>query len=75
LAKAKLKRGAKKARKRVRTVQPPSTPAVKTVVVDMIEEPLPGVTVVTEFEATEVREAGAEQPEGSRSAPPEAEEP
>ena len=56
-------------------MQPPSTPAVKTVVVDMIEEPLPGVTVVTEFEATEAREAGAEQPEGGRSAPPEAEEP
>ena len=53
-AKAKLKRGAKKARKRVRAVKPPSTPAVETVVVDLIEEPVPGVTVVTEFEATEV---------------------
>jgi hypothetical protein len=77
LAKAKLKRGAKKARKRVRAVKPPSTPAVETVVVDVIEEPVPGVTVVTEFEATEVRDAGAapEQPEESRSAPREAEEP
>jgi hypothetical protein len=76
-AKAKLKRGAKKARKRVSAMKPPTTPAVETVVVDVIEEPLPGVTVVTEFEATEVREAGAspEQPEESRSAPPEAEEP
>ena len=59
LAKANVKRGAKKARKRVRAVKPPSTPAVETVVVAVIEEPVPGVTVVTEFEATEVREAGA----------------
>ena len=50
---------------------------VETVAVDVIEEPLPGVTVATEFEATEVREASAapEQPEERRSAPPEAEEP
>jgi hypothetical protein len=77
LAKAKLKRGAKKARKRVRAVKPPSTPAVETVVVDVIEEPVPGVTVVTEFEATEVREAGAgpEEPAGSRLAPPGSEVP
>jgi hypothetical protein len=68
-AEAKLKRGAKKARKKVRAVKPPTV--VETVVVDVIEEPLPGVTVVTEFEATDVREAGAapEQPEESRSAP------
>jgi hypothetical protein len=77
LAKAKLKGGAKKARKRVRAVKPPSTPAVETVVVDVIEEPVPGVAVVTEIEATEVREAGAgpEEPEESRAAPPESEEP
>jgi hypothetical protein len=61
LAKAKLKRGAKKARKRVRAVKPPVTSAV---------EPF------TEIDATEVREAGAgpEEPEKSRSAPPESEE-
>ena len=69
LAKAKLKRGAKKARKRVRAVKPPSTPAVETVVVDVIEEPVPGVTVVTEFEATEVRDES-----GATPAPPESEE-
>jgi hypothetical protein len=59
-------------------MKPPSTPVVETVVVDVIEEPLPGVTVVTEFEATEVREAGAApgQPEeGQGPAPPESEEP
>jgi hypothetical protein len=70
LAKAKLKRGAKKARKIVRAVKPPSTPAVETVVVDVIEEPVPGVTVVTEFEATEVRDES-----GATPAPPESEEP
>ena len=58
LAKPEPKRaGAKKvARKKVRSRKLPSTPAVQTVVVDVIEEPVPGVTVVTEFEAIEVRE-------------------
>ena len=32
------------------------TPAVETVIVDVIEEPVPGVITVTEFEETEVRE-------------------
>jgi hypothetical protein len=44
----------------------------------VIEEPVPGVAVVTEFEAMEVREASdavPEQPEESRSTPPESEEP
>ena len=56
---------------------PPSTPAVETVVVDVVEQPVPGLTVVTEFEATEVRGASAapEQPEESPSTPPESEEP
>jgi len=53
----------------VRAVKPPSTPAVETVVVDVIEEPVPGVTVVTEFEATEVRDES-----GATPAPPESEE-
>jgi hypothetical protein len=75
IAKAKRNRGAK-SRKRVRAGQP-SIPAIETVVVDMIEEPIPGVTVVSEFEATEVRKAGAgrEQPEEGHLAPPESEEP
>ena len=77
MAKAKFKRGAKKTQKRVKVVKPPTTPAVETVIVDVIEEPVPGVAVVTEIEATEVREAGAgpEEPEESRAAPPESEEP
>ena len=75
MAKAKLKRGAKKARKKVRAVKPPSTPVVETVVVDVVEEPIPGVAVITEFEATEVREAGRRTGgEEGRSARPEAEE-
>jgi hypothetical protein len=55
-----------------------ATPVVETVVVDVVEEPVPGVTVVTEFEATEVRDdsgAGPEEPEEGRAAPPESEEP
>ncbi len=46
-------------------------PVVETVVVDVVAEPVPGVMVVTEIEATEVHEAGAgpEEPEQSRSAP------
>jgi hypothetical protein len=62
-AEAKLKPGAKKARKKASAVKPP----VETVVVDVIDEPVPGVAVVTEFEAREVHE----EPEESRSAPPE----
>ena len=60
MAKAKLKRGAKKARKRVRAMKPPSTPAVETVVTE-VTAPEPSVR--------------PEQPEESRSAPPESEEP
>jgi hypothetical protein len=56
-------------------MKPLTTPVVETVVVDVIDEPVPGVTVITEFEATEVREASPEQPEESHSAPPETEEP
>ena len=71
-AKAKHKGvGAKKvARRKVRAVKPPTTPVVETVVVDVIDEPVPGVTVVTEFEATEVRDES-----GATPAPPESEEP
>jgi hypothetical protein len=74
----RLAKGAKKvARKKVRAMKPPSSAGSKTVVVDVVEEPVPGVTVVTEFEATEVRDVSGvpEEPEESRSAPPESEEP
>jgi hypothetical protein len=44
---------------------------VETVIVDMIEEPVPGVMVVTEFEATEIRGPNAkpEQPEQPEESP------
>jgi hypothetical protein len=60
----------------VKAIKRPSIPAVETVVVDVVEEPVPGVAVVTEFEATEVREVSAapEEPEES-AAPSEPEEP
>src|SRR5215470_11937477 len=55
VARAKPKRVAtKKAmRKKEQRMKPPS-PAVETVVVDVIEEPLPGVKTVTEFEETQI---------------------
>ena len=77
-AKAKPKRvEAKKiARKKRTSMKPPSSPAVETLTVDLIEEPVPGVTIVTEIEATEVRDPGSEQPEESQdSTPPESEGP
>jgi hypothetical protein len=67
LAKAKPKRAkAKKVAGRRKPMKPPSTPAVETGIVDVIEEPASGAIVVTEAEATEVREpsAGPEQPKG-----------
>jgi hypothetical protein len=60
-----------------RAVAKKVVPAVETVTVDIIEEPVPGVMVVTEFEATGIRGPNAkpEQSEESRgAAPPESEE-
>jgi hypothetical protein len=60
-----------------RAVAKKVVPTVETVIVDMIEEPVPGVMVVTEFEATAIRgpNVKSEQPEESRdAAPPESEE-
>jgi len=60
-----------------RAVAKKVVPTVETVIVDMIEEPVPGVMVVTEFEATGIREpnANAAQPKESRgAATPESEE-
>jgi hypothetical protein len=56
-------------------MKPLTAPVVETAVVDVIDKPVPGVAVFTEFEATEVREASPEQPEESHSAPPETEQP
>ena len=71
-AKPKLVGAKKVARKKRRSMKPPSSPAVETLTVDVIEEPAPGVTVVTEIEATEVREPspGAEEPDESDDSTP-----
>jgi len=60
-----------------RAVAKKVAPTVETVIVDMIEEPVPGVMVATEFEATGIRgpNANPEQPKESRgAAPPKSEE-
>ncbi len=64
IAKAKPKRAEvkKAARKKVQRIKQ-ETPAVETVVVDVIDEPVPGVITVTEFEKTEVRGIGRDEPE------------
>ncbi len=55
---AKPKRSVKRAaRKKQRPMKSPSR-EVETVVVDVIEEPVPGVITVTEFEETQVRPPG-----------------
>jgi hypothetical protein len=65
---------AKKVRKKLRAIKPPSTSVVETVVVDVVEEPIPGVAVVTEIEGTEVREGSPDELAESRSRPSESEE-
>ncbi len=66
--KTKLKRARVKkvTQKKVQPMKPSSTPQVETVIVDVVEEPVPGVITVTEFEETLVREPpkGPEQPGG-----------
>ena len=57
VAGAKPKRAAtKKAVQKKEQRKKPPRPAVETVVVDVIEEPAPGVITVTEFEKTVPRE-------------------
>ena len=65
-AKAKAKKRATKTKKRA--VAKSVAPKVETVVVDIVEEPIPGVMVVTELEATEIRGSGVsqEQPDEGR---------
>jgi len=60
--------GAKKrVRKRTPRVKPPGVPTAETVIIDVIEEPVPGVISVTEFEATEFREASPESEQRDKS--------
>jgi hypothetical protein len=55
VAGAKPQRAARKeaVRKKEQGMKPPG-PAVETVVVDVLEEPAPGVITVTEFEETQI---------------------
>jgi hypothetical protein len=64
IARAKPKRAdAKKAaRKKEQRMKPPSH-AIETVVVDVVEEPVPGVITVTEFEETQVTRPGGDDTE------------
>jgi hypothetical protein len=63
VAGAKPKRAAtKKAVQRKEQRKKPPRPAVETVVVDVIEEPAPGVITVTEIEETQIP-AGRDEPE------------
>ena len=69
--KAKSKKRATKTKKRA--VAKIMAPAVETVIVDVIEEPVPGVMVVSEFEATEIRRPSVGQDtteEGGPVSPP-----
>jgi hypothetical protein len=69
-ATAKSKKKATKTKKRA--VAKTMAPTVETVVVDVIEEPVPGVMVVSEFEATEIRgpSVGQDTPEEGPVSPP-----
>jgi hypothetical protein len=53
--------------KKARPLKRPGTPVVETTIVDVVEEPVPGVISVTEFEETDIREQGPgeESPEES----------
>ena len=68
IARAKPKRTAvkKAAQKKVQRMKH-EIPAVETVIVDVIEEPVPGVITVTEFEETEASERirGRDEPDES----------
>jgi len=61
VTKAKRHRAKTVARKKARPRKPLVTPVVETTIVDVVEEPVPGVITVTEFEETDIREAGAGQ--------------
>jgi hypothetical protein len=67
---------AKTSRKRVsrsKPAIPPSrrkaTPAVETTVIDVVDEPIPGVVRVTEIEETRVISADSDNPVSSRDVP------
>jgi hypothetical protein len=67
VAKTKRPKAEKVARKKARPQKPPIIPVAETKIVDVVEKPARGVITITEFEETDIREAGAreEPPEES----------
>ena len=66
---AKAKPRAKKAlRKNLQAMQSERIPVRESVIVDVIEQPVPGVITITEFEETDVREESVDrvQPDEDR---------
>jgi hypothetical protein len=59
VAKPKRPKAEKVARKKAKPPKPPITPVAETTIVDVGEKPAPDVITITEFEETEIREAGA----------------
>jgi hypothetical protein len=51
----------------------PTNPSVETIIGNAVEEPVPGVITITEFEETEMHEEG-EGPETPEETHPESEE-
>jgi hypothetical protein len=61
VAKAKRPSAKKLPRKKAGPLKPSITPVVETTIVDVVQEPAPGVVTITEFEETDIREPGAGQ--------------
>ena len=59
VAKTRRPKAEKVTRKKARPRKPPITPVAETTIVDVVEEPSPRVITITEFEETDIREAGA----------------
>jgi hypothetical protein len=67
----KAKKVARKAGKRKTPQTRQAAPQMETVIIDVIEEPVPGVTMVTEYEAVQMRRPASriEEPEEPREGP------
>ena len=67
VAKAKRPRPKNVTRRKARPVKRPSTPVAETTIVDVVQEPAPGVITITEIQETDIREPGPgeEPPEES----------
>ena len=62
VAKTRRPKAEKVARKKAKPPKPPITPVAETTIVDVVEKPAPDLITITEFEETDIREAGAEEP-------------